>query len=117
MNLTIDVVDDLDKSMVNLKGEIDIYTAPKLKEALLPLTKVEGKILEINLDGVNYMDSTGLGVFISVLKSTRECNTHFKLINLQDRVLRLFTITGLSDIMDIHSLGKEVEVKNNNGTI
>ncbi|ASN07081.1 STAS domain-containing protein [Virgibacillus necropolis] len=101
MNLVVDVVEENNKSNVILSGEIDAYTAPKLKDALLPLTKINGKTVEVDLDQVGYMDSTGLGVFISALKSTKEFDSHLRLINLQDRVLRLFKITGLDEIMEI----------------
>lgn len=103
MNLVIDVSEDTGKSTVNLSGEIDAYTAPELKEALLPLTKQNGHIVEINLEDVNYMDSTGLGIFISALKSAKENNSQMKLVNLQERVYRLFKITGLDAIMDINA--------------
>lgn len=102
MNLEIDVIIEEEKSIVNLSGEIDVYTAPKLKEALLPLTKQENHVIEVYLDEVNYMDSIGLGVFIGVLKSTKENKGSLKLVNLQDRVQRLFRITGLNEIMDIN---------------
>lgn len=102
MNLNI-AINEKDKiTIVDLAGEIDIYTAPKLKEALIPLTKQAGHQLNIDLSKVSYMDSTGLGVFISVLKSTKEHQSNFKLLNLQDRVARLFSITGLTEIIDIH---------------
>ncbi|MGJ9459401.1 STAS domain-containing protein [Oceanobacillus sp. CF4.6] len=101
MNLTVKVVEGIEKSILNVAGEIDAYTAPKLKEALLPLTKVDGRIVEVDMENVNYMDSTGLGVFISALKSTKESNSTLTLINLQDRVHRIFEITGLDEIMDI----------------
>lgn len=101
MNLVIDVIEEDMKSKVVLSGEIDAYTAPKLKENLLPLTQKNGSTVEVNLEEVGYMDSTGLGVFISALKSTNEHNSHLTLINLQERVLRLFKITGLNEIMDI----------------
>lgn len=101
MNLFIDVVEEKQKSKVILSGEIDAYTAPQLKEALLPLTKVQDKTVEVNLADVNYMDSTGLGVFISALKTTKEMGSQLKLVDLQERVFRLFTITGLIDIIDI----------------
>lgn len=107
MNLEVDVVEENDKSKVILSGEIDAYTAPKLKSALLPLTKINGKTVEVDLDQVGYMDSTGLGVFIGALKSTKEYNSHLTLVNLQDRVMRLFKITGLNEIMDIN--GTEVD--------
>ncbi|MFD1172161.1 STAS domain-containing protein [Oceanobacillus picturae] len=103
MNLVIDVVEESNKSVVNLSGEIDAYTAPNLKESLLPLTQKEGNAVEVDLGNVNYMDSTGLGVFISALKSTKENGSEMKLVNIQDRVLRLFKITGLDEIMDLNS--------------
>ncbi|GGB55483.1 anti-sigma factor antagonist [Virgibacillus dakarensis] len=101
MNLEINVKEASNQSNVILSGEIDAYTAPQLKETLLPLTKTEGQIVEVNLEHVNYMDSTGLGVFISALKSTKENGSQLKLVDLQTRVFRLFKITGLIDIMDI----------------
>ncbi|AIF42390.1 STAS domain-containing protein [Virgibacillus sp. SK37] len=103
MNLTVDITNEAEKSIVSLSGEIDAYTAPQLKDAVLPLTKTPEHTMEIDLENVNYMDSTGLGVFISALKSTKEHGSKMKLVNIQDRVLRLFKITGLDEIMDINS--------------
>lgn len=110
MNLNIALTEKNNTTVVDLSGEIDIYTAPKLKETLTPLTEKAGHLLEIDLKNVGYMDSTGLGVFISVLKSSREHNSDFKLLNLQDRVARLFTITGLNEIMDINEDNDGIEV-------
>lgn len=49
------------------------------------------------------MDSTGLGVFISGLKTANEVNSSFTLVNLQENVYRLFNITGLNDVMKIEN--------------
>ncbi|WP_082235561.1 STAS domain-containing protein [Halobacillus massiliensis] len=103
MNLTIDVTNKENIAGVALSGEVDAFTAPKLKDTLLPLTKENGQTVEVDLQDVNYMDSTGLGVFISALKSTKEHDTSLKLVNMQDRVYRLFKITGLTEIMDIEN--------------
>jgi|SRR5690625_3574178 len=117
MDLEINVIDEGQKLIVKLAGEIDIYTAPKLKEALTSHTKKANNVLIVDLAEVNYMDSTGLGVFISVLKSTREHDSSFQIVNLQERVLRLFTITGLDEIMNINSIDKRLEVEDENGAI
>ncbi|MBY7142394.1 STAS domain-containing protein [Virgibacillus sp. NKC19-3] len=101
MNLVVDVVDQQETSTVHLSGEVDAYTAPELKAKLLPLTYHQGHTVNVDLKDVTYMDSTGLGVFISALKSTNEHESKLKLINIQERVLRLFKITGLDEIMDI----------------
>ena len=103
MNLIIDVVEETDKSIVRLSGEIDAYTAPQLKEAIIPLTQQKNNTVEVDLENVNYMDSTGLGVFISALKATKEHESYLKLVNIEERVLRLFKITGLDEIMDINA--------------
>ncbi len=103
LNLNIDRNDNGETQELKLAGEIDAYTAPQLKEALLPLTKAEGTTVIVDLEGVNYMDSTGLGVFISALKSTKEYNSDLRLVALQDRVRRLFEITGLDSIIYIDS--------------
>src|SRR5690625_3205802 len=101
MDLRVKVVDQQEKSVVYLSGEIDVYTAPKLKKAILPLTEQVNHLIEINFEHVQYMDSTGLGVFISALKSTQKYKSHLKLKHLNERILRLFNITGLNEIIDI----------------
>lgn len=103
MNLKIDVLKDKDESTVLLMGEIDVYTAPQLKDKILPLTLIENHLIVVDLANVNYMDSTGLGVFIHALKSSKQHKSRLKLVHLQDRVMRLFKITGLNEIIHINS--------------
>src|SRR5699024_3426258 len=109
MDLDIDVVEKQDKTIVRLSGEIDVYTAPELKDILLPLVEKENNNIEVCFSDVEYMDSTGLGIFINALKSSKTYNSHMELVNLTDRVLRLFTITGLDEIIDINPESRGVE--------
>ncbi|SET79460.1 anti-sigma B factor antagonist [Oceanobacillus limi] len=102
MNLEINVTEHPDIILVQLSGEIDAYTAPQLKDKLIPLTNRKGVRIEVDLENVNYMDSTGLGVFISALKSSKENGSKITLFNLKDRVQRLFKITGLHQLIDIN---------------
>lgn len=101
INLDVEVIDDGLSTIVELVGEIDAYTAPVLKESLLPLTEEAGANIIVDLEKVNYMDSTGLGVFISALKSSKEHESKLKLTHLQERVYRLFKITSLDSIITI----------------
>ncbi|SIS56629.1 STAS domain-containing protein [Salimicrobium flavidum] len=108
MNLNIDVKQPEERySVMTLVGEVDAFTAPKLKEELLPLTQAEEAVVEVDLAAVNYMDSTGLGIFISALKSAKEYGATLKLTHMQERVYRLFKITGLTEIIDIDTSVKE----------
>jgi len=103
MNLSIHVTNDDQVTDIKLVGEIDVYTAPNLKDTLLSATKKEGETIRIDLEKVTYMDSTGLGALISGLKSSKEHNSKLVLNNIQDRVYRLFDITGLKEVFDIES--------------
>lgn len=103
INLDVELIEEEQVNKLILSGEIDAYTAPKLKEALLPLTKQANVEVVVNLENVKYMDSTGLGVFISALKSSKEHSSSFKLVNLQERVERLFKITSLDKIISIEN--------------
>ncbi|MEC1520671.1 anti-sigma factor antagonist [Neobacillus niacini] len=91
-----------DKEMfVSVTGEIDAYTAPKLREELLPLSEGQGKTITVNLKDVSYMDSTGLGVFVGLFKQLSKNEGELRLVELSDRLVRLFELTGLSKIMNI----------------
>lgn len=101
MNLKINVSEEEHTATVQLTGEIDVYTAPMLVEKLLPLTEMEGHVVEVDLGKTTYLDSTGLGTFISAYKSSQEHDSTLRLIHVKDRVLRLFEVTGLDKIMSV----------------
>ncbi len=104
MNLEVKIFEDKEQSILRLAGEIDAYTVPKLKESFDTLLKQNAKAIIVDMVNVTYMDSTGLGVFISVLKTVKEEDSELRLINIQERVLRLFQITGLDEMMDLNTV-------------
>ncbi|WP_280771297.1 STAS domain-containing protein [Salipaludibacillus daqingensis] len=101
MNLDINVTETDKGHVAFISGEVDVYTASKLKETLNPLAEKPNSDLVVDLSDVNYIDSTGLGIFIGVLKSTEKTNSTLKLKGLNERVKRLFEITGLNEVIDI----------------
>ncbi|WP_066370616.1 anti-sigma factor antagonist [Neobacillus fumarioli] len=101
MNIKIDKQQKNGETLVQIAGEIDAYTAPKLKEELLPLAEGKNISLTVCLKDVSYMDSTGLGVFIGLFKQLKQNDGELKLINLSDRLVRLFQITGINNIIHI----------------
>ncbi|WP_257351837.1 STAS domain-containing protein [Pseudalkalibacillus decolorationis] len=103
MNLQIqkETEGNTDKLLIN--GEVDAYTAPKLKDTLISLTEQKGREVVVDLSGVQYMDSTGLGVFVGALKSSQQHGSSLKLTGMTERVHRLFDITGLTDVMNIEA--------------
>lgn len=89
-----------------VRGEIDAHTAPVLREKLEVYQNQKNLEAELDLSDVDYMDSTGLGVFVAFYKSINANGGHVKLKGLSARLKRLFDITGLGDIMDIEAVGK-----------
>lgn len=101
MNLKMEKHQNKEEALVRIAGEIDAYTAPQLREELWPLAEGKNKILTISLKDVSYLDSTGLGVFVGLFKQIKKNDGELKLIDLSDRLKRLFEITGISNIIHI----------------
>lgn len=95
------------ESILTINGEIDVYTAPELRDKLLPLCEQEKHKVTVNLSGVTYMDSTGLGVFIGAYKASQSAGGALSLTGLSPRVTRLFEITGLNELMTIENSLRE----------
>jgi anti-sigma B factor antagonist len=64
MDLGIDVTDRGDWAVLAVRGEIDVATAPQLREELLELVSAGRKQIVVDLSGVDFLDSTGLGVLV-----------------------------------------------------
>ncbi len=101
MDLQIDKHQNDDEIVVWVAGEIDAFTAPKLREELFPLAEGKNRVIKVNLKDVSYLDSTGLGVFVGLFKQLKENDGELQLMELSDRLVRLFDITGLNNIMNI----------------
>jgi anti-sigma B factor antagonist len=88
-------------AVIVLTGEVDVYTSPRLKQEMVDLLNRGQVHLIVDLNGVEYLDSTGLGVLIGGLKRARERDGDLRLICENMRILRIFEITGLTKIFEI----------------
>ena len=86
---------------VKIIGEVDIYTCQQLKDTLYNLVDKYGKDLVLDCTSLNYIDSTGLGVFVAVLKKVKQIDRSVTVINLKDSILKLFLITNLDTLFNI----------------
>jgi anti-sigma B factor antagonist len=102
MELGIDVRRVDSHAVVDVKGEIDVYTAPKLRENLIELVSEGSYDVVVNLEEVDYLDSTGLGVLVGALKRVKAHDGSLSLVCTQDKILKIFKITGLTKVFEIH---------------
>jgi anti-sigma B factor antagonist len=84
-----------------VNGEVDVYSAPALKDKITDLIDAGKTTLVVDLSGVAFLDSTGLGALVEARAATTEAGGAMPLVCNQERILKLFTITGLDGVFTI----------------
>lgn len=88
--------------MLEVSGEVDIYTAPKLREKLVELIDAGNDRIVVDLERVGFMDSTGLGSLVAGLKRIRERDGELAIVCTREPVLKVLGITGLDRVFPVH---------------
>lgn len=88
-------------TILSVTGEIDVYSAPRLREKLVELVGQGHRKIVTDLEGVDFLDSTGLGVLVGGLKRLRSHGGDLSLVCTQPRILKVFEITGLTSVFSI----------------
>ncbi len=101
--LTIEARRESDEAgVLTLSGEVDVSNVAEVREAALKLVSDDTKRLIVDLSGVTYIDSSGLGMLVGVLKRLRESGGGLAIAGATARVRRLFEITGLEQIFSLY---------------
>jgi len=91
-----------DRYVITVSGEVDLATSPDLDAAIIAALESGAGSLVIDLIDVSFMDSSGLGVIVRGLKRCREADKDLDLVITNERVLKVFGITGLDQVIPIH---------------
>ena len=89
---------------VKLQGEVDIYNAAEIKKGLHELLDEHNADMSIDCLKLEYIDSTGLGALVAVLKKVKEANNKMYLTNVKPAALKLFEITDLDKVFIINEV-------------
>lgn len=96
MDLLVEITDSGGASLVSVTGELDALTAGQLDAALAPLLADDDpRGLVLDLSGVDFMDSSGLGICIKAIKAVREKGAEVSFVVTSTRVRRVFEVTGI----------------------
>lgn len=90
------------RTVVSVAGEIDVYTAPSLRERLAELDAQGISDIVVDMSAVEFLDSTGLGVLVGGLKRARLRGGGLRLVSDQEKILKILRITGLIRVFPIH---------------
>jgi len=100
VSLDINKIFNNDSEMwdVSISGDVDITSSLDLKENLNSILDKENKSIRINCENLSYIDSTGLGVLISILKRVKSSGNDIEILDAKPNISKLFKITGLDKI-------------------
>lgn len=93
--------------VVTLRGQFDFSHAARAREAILRHIEAGARRVVVNLDGVEYIDSAGLGVLVGMLARCRERGGDLVVVCSAPRIRRVFDITKLGQILAIHDTEAE----------
>jgi anti-sigma B factor antagonist len=88
--------------VLEVQGEVDLYTSSQLRDAILRLTEEAENRIVVDLNNVSFMDSSGLGVLVAGLKRARERGGELALVFGEGSVQKVIGITGLDKIFSTH---------------
>jgi anti-sigma B factor antagonist len=88
-------------TVVQVGGDLDVYTAPRLKETLEQSIAGDSRLV-LDLSGVQFIDSTALGVLVGALQLSQSTGGDFRLVVGDPFLLKIFHITGFDGMFSIH---------------
>ena len=89
-------------AVMRVTGEIDMATAPRLRQHVQNVTARKPAGLVLDLDRVDFIDSTGLGVMVGAAKRMRMIDGGFRIVCSQAHLNHLFEITRLNEVFDLY---------------
>ena len=101
--MNIEITKQQGVTIVQIQGEIDLYNAPTLQKAIgEKIDEGEKKIL-IDLQECTYVDSSGLGCFISIMKRLATVKGAIKVANAKENITNLFKVARLTAMFGVYS--------------
>ncbi|MGK2949181.1 MAG: STAS domain-containing protein [Acidimicrobiales bacterium] len=82
-------------TVVRASGDLDVATAPRLREQVIRIVAEGQRDIILDLDAVDFVDSTGLGVIVGLLKRTRTLGGDLRLVSTRPALQRILELTAL----------------------
>jgi anti-sigma B factor antagonist len=101
MGLTIDTSQSSGESLIRVEGEVDLYSSPELRKAILKAVPSAEGGLAINLEAVTYIDSSGVATLVEGLRSAREHDVGFVLVAPSPAVKQVLELARLDSVFEV----------------
>ncbi|MEW2221091.1 STAS domain-containing protein [Streptomyces sp. NPDC006990] len=90
-------------TVVEIDGDVDVHTAPVMRDALLGLIEQEHRNFVLDLGFVTFLDSMGLGAVVAIAKRVRENQGSLRIASASGLAQRIFRISGLDKAYDFYA--------------
>ncbi len=105
MLLDLQLNDAKDTLEVYVDGDVDVNSVKELKKGLEENIEEYHPNVVVDCGKMNYIDSTGLGVLVSVLKKVQKYDGRIKIVELKPYLYKIFEVTGLTRLFEIEVAG------------
>jgi anti-sigma B factor antagonist len=102
MELSLATRERAGHTVVEVRGEVDIYTSSLLRERLVEVVEGGARQVVVDLSQVDFLDSSGLGVLVGALKRLRTVGGDLSLVCTREKLLKIFRITALDRVFSLH---------------
>lgn len=92
------IIEEEKNLLVKVKGDLDVYAEDQFKDFINDEIKDINKDIILDLAELDYLDSTGLGLFMKIYKLAKDAGKKVKVINPKENIYKLFKITDLREI-------------------
>jgi anti-sigma B factor antagonist len=90
-----------DYSMISVRGEVDLHTAPKVQSAIERAAEGGSSAVVVDMSGIEFMDSTALSTFMRVKDALEKRDVSLRLATPSRAVDRIFDVTGFRDYFEV----------------
>jgi len=95
-------------TLVTVEGEVDYFHLTQFKELMKPLIEGTDKSIIIDLKGVSFMDSSGIGVLVTSHKKMQKKDSHFALLNVPGDIMTLLKLGTIEKFLTIYDSVDEI---------
>jgi anti-sigma B factor antagonist len=99
-DMNIEIKDQDGQVNVVVNGDIEMMTIKEFKEKLLNIGQTADKDIELDLSNVEYIDSSGIGVLVSLLKLQKKKGKTLKIRKMSSKVMNVLKLSSLSDMFE-----------------
>ena len=100
--MNIEIASYKGSKIIQLSGDIDMYSSPELRNELMGLIKKKISPLYVDFKGVSYIDSSGIATFVEGLKSMKSYNGRLRLFSISQGIMEIFRFSKLDRVFEIY---------------